>query len=93
MWEYKGMDGNLYGPYSFQQLAEWRKQGYLTGDQAVMMRRVVPASISSASAAAPSMSIYDDEDLDSSEPATKKGRTSETTSVVRSSVTGMYPPR
>jgi len=40
LWEYKGRDGEIHGPYSTKQISKWRKVGYFTGTQAVMMRRV-----------------------------------------------------
>eukprot|EP01038_Epipyxis_sp_PR26KG_P014041 gene14041-18832_t len=40
MWEYKGLDDLIYGPYSSQQISEWKQGGYLTGENAVLMRRV-----------------------------------------------------
>lgn len=40
LWEYKGLDGTIYGPYTSQQIADWKKQGFLTGLTAVQMRQV-----------------------------------------------------
>lgn len=40
LWEYKGGDGLIYGPYTSQQISEWKAQGYFTGSTAVMMRQV-----------------------------------------------------
>eukprot|EP01035_Chromulina_nebulosa_P019292 gene19292-25152_t len=43
-WEYKGLDGQIHGPYTSQQIAEWKSLGYFTGSSAVLMRRVNPNS-------------------------------------------------
>lgn len=43
----------VYGPFSSQEIASWKSQGFFTGSSAVLMRKVPPASKSS--------SIYDDE--------------------------------
>jgi hypothetical protein len=56
MWEYKGLDGNIYGPFTSQQISEWKTQGFLTGPTAVMLRKIKPVAKSSG------VSIYDDED-------------------------------
>lgn len=41
MWEYKGLlDGNIYGPYTAQQLAGWKAQGFFAGPTAVLVRPV-----------------------------------------------------
>lgn len=40
MWEYKGPDGLVHGPYSTQEIGKWRSQGFFTGGTAVEMRRV-----------------------------------------------------
>jgi len=39
-WEYRALDGTIQGPFTSQQIAEWKTQGYFTGPSAVMMRRV-----------------------------------------------------
>jgi hypothetical protein len=39
-WEYRGQDGTIHGPFTSQQIAQWKSQGYFTGDTAVMMRKV-----------------------------------------------------
>lgn len=43
MWEYKGQDGCVHGPYTCKQISDWRKGGYFTGANAVLMRRVSDA--------------------------------------------------
>lgn len=40
MWEYKGVDGRVYGPFTALQIAAWKQQGFLTGATAVLMRQV-----------------------------------------------------
>eukprot|EP01033_Poteriospumella_lacustris_P004348 gene4348-3109_t len=54
-WEYQGADGSLYGPFTTKQILDWRQQGFLTGETAVMIRPVkhrvvlpLPASSSGA---------------------------------------------
>jgi hypothetical protein len=39
-WEYQGADGSLYGPFTTKHIVQWRDQGYLTGETAVMIRKV-----------------------------------------------------
>jgi hypothetical protein len=39
-WEYKALDGTIQGPYTSEQISEWKKAGYFTGSSAVMMRKV-----------------------------------------------------
>ncbi len=70
MWEYKGADGGVYGPYSSHEIAAWKARGYLTGPTAVHMRRVQAAALrigppgASASGHGGRVdSIYDDEDI------------------------------
>lgn len=40
LWEYKGPDGLVHGPYSSETIRAWRAQGFFTGPTAVEMRRV-----------------------------------------------------
>eukprot|EP01041_Mallomonas_annulata_P000475 gene475-886_t len=40
MWEYKGQDGLVHGPYTTKQISEWRKQGFFAGPSSVLMRKV-----------------------------------------------------
>lgn len=40
-WEYKGLDGVIHGPFSSNQIADWKIHGYFTGDSAVLMRKVI----------------------------------------------------
>lgn len=56
LWEYKAVDGNIYGPYTSQQISEWKSQGFLTGSTSVLIRKAHPAKIVNTG------SIYDDED-------------------------------
>lgn len=39
VWEYRGKDGALHGPFSTAQIIGWRAQGFFTGEGAVFMRR------------------------------------------------------
>jgi hypothetical protein len=39
-WEYKLKDGTTFGPYTSQDMASWKAQGYFSGDQAVLVRKV-----------------------------------------------------
>jgi hypothetical protein len=41
-WEYTGLDGQIHGPYSSSEMAEWIRQGFFTGDSAVYMREYRP---------------------------------------------------
>ena len=75
MWEYLGLaDGVVYGPYTAQQLAGWKAQGYFAGPTAVQVRPVgdnhtadgVTPSNNNSSAVktcVPASSIYDDDDI------------------------------
>lgn len=82
LWEYRGADGNIYGPFDSSQISGWKKQGFLTGPTAVMMRRVVvknSAVLGRKRArfednANDSESIYDD--IDSTKRARLDGDTS-----------------
>jgi hypothetical protein len=38
LWEYKGHDEVVYGPYTAQQISAWQGQGFLTGPTAVQLR-------------------------------------------------------
>lgn len=41
MWEYRAPGGQeMHGPYSSEQIAEWKRAGYFTGATAVQMRKV-----------------------------------------------------
>ncbi|RYH21682.1 hypothetical protein EON65_20265 [archaeon] len=76
-WEYKGADDIVYGPYSSQEIAGWKGQGYLTGPTAVLMRQARPprpTPVITPSSGKIVDSIYDDDDLDggSREPSNKK---------------------
>lgn len=66
-WEYQGADGSLYGPFTTKQILDWRQQGFLTGETAVMIRPVkhrvalsLPSSSSSAADAVGSGHDHDD---------------------------------
>ena len=37
-WEYRAKDGKTYGPYTTQQILDWRAEGYFSGDGGVPMR-------------------------------------------------------
>ena len=58
-WEYKGQDGQLYGPYSTEHMIAWRKQGYFEGKSAVLMRPV-----STSTGEEELMQDFDDDDND-----------------------------
>lgn len=49
MWEYRGLDGAIHGPYSSQQIADWKNQGFFSASSAVMMRRVLDTTAVSGS--------------------------------------------
>ena len=38
-WEYRAKDGRTYGPYTTQQILDWRADGYFSGDGGVPMRQ------------------------------------------------------
>ena len=38
MWEYKGQDGNIHGPFTSSQMLSWRSQGFFAGASAVDVR-------------------------------------------------------
>jgi CD2 antigen cytoplasmic tail-binding protein 2 len=40
MWEYKGADGQIHGPFPTSSIIAWRQQGYFTGGSAVDMRPI-----------------------------------------------------
>lgn len=40
LWEYKGLDGVVYGPFTASQLSNWKTQGYFAGTTAVLVRPV-----------------------------------------------------
>lgn len=40
LWEYMGHDGQTHGPFTTQQILEWRSQGFFTGESAVHMRLI-----------------------------------------------------
>jgi hypothetical protein len=72
LWEYQAVDGHIYGPYTSQQIAEWKSQGFLTGPTAVPIRKVSrPQHSNSAD------SIYDDNDAAvlTDGPDSKRART------------------
>lgn len=50
MWEYLALDGSVQGPYTSQQIAAWKAQGFFTGASAVQMRRVGNPASSAVSA-------------------------------------------
>lgn len=64
VWEYRGQDGQIYGPFQGDQIAKWMKQGLFGGDGGVDMRKVERAVGSHAG--------------DSDEPAAKRTRFQET---------------
>ena len=60
MWEYKWLlDGNIYGPYTAQQLAGWKAQGFFAGPTAVLVRPVGENHLSDSHAMASSGSDPD----------------------------------
>eukprot|EP00026_Physarum_polycephalum_P012123 Phypoly_transcript_12398.p1 GENE.Phypoly_transcript_12398~~Phypoly_transcript_12398.p1 ORF type:complete len:336 (+),score=92.12 Phypoly_transcript_12398:112-1119(+) len=40
MWEYKGADGTMFGPYTSANMRDWMAQGYFKGESAVQTRKV-----------------------------------------------------
>ena len=66
LWEYKGLDNVVYGPYTSEQIAGWKSQGYLTGETAVMVRRLKPRTQQTVF----STDIYGD-DMEDTQPAKK----------------------
>ena len=60
-WEYKGQDGKIYGPFSSNEISQWKASGYLTGASSVLMRKVIRRAF--AAIESKSISIYDDEDM------------------------------
>uniref|UniRef100_A0A7S4DBJ5 GYF domain-containing protein n=1 Tax=Heterosigma akashiwo TaxID=2829 RepID=A0A7S4DBJ5_HETAK len=40
MWEYKGQDGAIQGPYSTEHILAWKAQGFFIGNQVVKIRKV-----------------------------------------------------
>jgi len=38
-WEYKGANGEMYGPYTTKQMLEWKDQGFFVGDHVVQVRQ------------------------------------------------------
>lgn len=43
LWEYRGADGEIHGPFPSASFVAWQQQGYFTGDSAVDIRQVDPA--------------------------------------------------
>jgi hypothetical protein len=57
-WEYKGLtDGQIYGPFTSQQIADWKNQGFFSGQTAVMLRKVKSKKV-----AKPALNMFDDEE-------------------------------
>ncbi|KAF1317077.1 Cd2 antigen cytoplasmic tail-binding protein 2, partial [Globisporangium splendens] len=48
MWEYRGADGEIHGPFPSSSFIAWQQQGYFTGDSAVDIRQVVPSADASS---------------------------------------------
>lgn len=42
LWEYRGADGEIHGPFPSASFVAWQAQGYFTGDSAVDIRQVAP---------------------------------------------------
>lgn len=40
LWEYRGADGQIHGPFPSSSFVAWQQQGYFTGDSAVDIRQV-----------------------------------------------------
>lgn len=82
MWEYKGADGQVHGPFPTSTLVAWRQQGYFVGDSAVDMRVVSSGQeeekqMDTAAEAKPALSaeeelMNDFEDSDEDEKEEKK---------------------
>lgn len=45
LWEYKGVDGTVYGPYKTQEMRDWWAQGYFQGENIVDVRSIKQDSI------------------------------------------------
>ncbi|TYZ64705.1 hypothetical protein PybrP1_011058 [[Pythium] brassicae (nom. inval.)] len=43
LWEYRGADGEIHGPFPSSSFVAWQQQGYFTGDSAVDIRQVASA--------------------------------------------------
>lgn len=41
LWEYLGSDGGIQGPFTWTQIADWKRQGYFVEEHVVPMRRVL----------------------------------------------------
>jgi hypothetical protein len=50
LWEYRGHDGLIQGPFTSLQISDWKKQGFFSGPSAVWMRRVTQADVKRKSA-------------------------------------------
>jgi hypothetical protein len=42
IFEYRGKDGKVHGPYRVEQMRDWIRAGYFSGENVVMMRRIGP---------------------------------------------------
>lgn len=40
LWEYRGADGQIHGPFPSSSFIAWQQQGYFTGDSAVDIRQI-----------------------------------------------------
>ncbi|KAJ0408756.1 hypothetical protein P43SY_001980 [Pythium insidiosum] len=79
MWEYKGADGQIHGPFSTSAFIAWQQQGYFVGDSAVDIRRLdTDGSTSDIEAKQPTVSAEEElmKDFeDSDEEETKEDAT------------------
>jgi hypothetical protein len=73
MWEYKGLtDGQIYGPFTSQQIADWKNQGFFSGQTAVMLRKVKSKKV-----AKPSLNMFDEEEEEEDLNPAKKTKVEE----------------
>jgi len=47
MWEYKGVDGVVQGPFPTQAILDWRSQGFFVGDNTVQIRILKSSQVKS----------------------------------------------
>jgi hypothetical protein len=63
-WEYTGLDGQVHGPFSSREMAEWIRLGYFSGDKAVYMREHVAPQLPQVSSAREIENDFDESDED-----------------------------
>lgn len=95
LWEYKGADESVYGPYTSQQISEWKSQGYFTGSTSVLMRQKkfelkkrAPPAAAPVTITKKVTSIYDEEEEEQVGTAAKRAKDNQGASIVRNSGVG-----